>query len=158
MNIPVSIIERLITQHLSLQSIIAGLGNEQISNRVVPDKWSIRENIAHLARYQVIFLERLNKILDTDNPVFEAYQAEKDPEFEKWLKKDHIQLLGEINRERDLIVDQLTKLTEKELERAGVHSKFGSLTVLDWAEFFLLHEAHHMFTIFRLAHSVKHAN
>ena len=155
MNIPVSIIERLITQHLSLQSIIAGLGNEQISNRVVPDKWSIRENIAHLARYQVIFLERLKKISNTDNPVIEAYQAEKDPEFEKWLKKDHIQLLEEINTERGIIIDQLTILTAKELERTGVHSKFGNLTVLDWTEFFLLHEAHHMFTIFRLAHGGK---
>ena len=153
MIIPVSIIERLITQHLSLQTIIAGLGNGHISNRVVPDKWSISENIAHLARYQVLFLERLKKILNTDNPVFEAYQAEKDPEFEKWLKKDHIQLLEEINKERELIIDQLTTLTAKELERSGVHSKLGSLTVLDWTEFFLLHEAHHMFTIFRLAHS-----
>ncbi len=153
MNIPVSIVERLITQHLSLQTIIAGLGNEHISNRVVSDKWSIRENIAHLARYQVLFLERLKKILNTDNPVFEAYQAEKDPEFEKWLKKDHVQLLAEINTDREIIIDQLTNLTAKELERTGVHSKFGSLTVLDWTEFFLLHEAHHMFTIFRLAHS-----
>ena len=152
MIIPVSIVERLTTQYLSLQTIITGLGNEHISNRVVPDKWSIRENIAHLARYQLLFLERLKKILNTDNPVFEAYQAEKDPEFEKWLKKDHVRLLEEINSERGIVIDQLTVLTAKELERTGVHSKFGSLTVLDWAEFFLLHEAHHMFTIFRLAH------
>ena len=120
MNIPVSIIERLITQHLSLQSIIAGLGNEHISNRVIPDKWSIRENIAHLARYQVLFLERLKKILNTDNPVFEAYQAEKDPEFENWLKKDHVQLLAEINTDREIIIDQLTIFTPKGLYWTGL--------------------------------------
>jgi hypothetical protein len=152
MDIPVSITDRLNTQHLSLPTIITGLREEHISNHPIPDKWSIKDNIAHLARYQVVFIERLNKILTTDSPIFEAYQAEKDMEFEKWLHISLPQLLEEINVDRKIIIDQVTNLNGKELQRVGVHSKFGKLTMLDWTEFFLLHEAHHLFTIFRLAH------
>ena len=154
MYIPVSILDRLITQHLSLSTIIGGLGDEKISSHPIPDKWSIKENIAHLARYQLVFTERLNKILTTDGPAFEAYQAEKDIEFEKWLRKGSAQLRQEITADRKTLIARLTTLSEKELQRVGIHSKFGKLTILEWTEFFLLHEAHHLFTIFRLAHTI----
>jgi DinB superfamily len=152
MYIPVSIFDRLNTQHLSLPTIIEGLGNEQIINHPIPDKWSIRDNIAHLARYQVVFLERLHKILSDTEPVFEAYRAENDPEFAEWLGKGPNELMLDIRKDRRTIIDELTTLTQAELQRVGVHSKFGNLTVLDWTEFFVLHEAHHLFTIFRLVH------
>jgi hypothetical protein len=152
MNLPISISDRLITQHHSLETIIAGLGEKHILNHPIPDKWSIKDNIAHLARYQLVYLNRLNIILTRDTPVFDAYLAETDNEFEKWLRISLDQLLEEIYADRKIIIDQLDNLTKNELERVGIHSKFGKLTVLDWTEFFLLHEAHHLFTIFRLAH------
>jgi hypothetical protein len=152
MNIPISISDRLNTQHHSLETIIAGLGEKQILNHPLPDKWSIKDNIAHLARYQLVFMDRLNIILTRDNPVFDAYLAEADNEFEKWLRISLDQLFEELYADRKILVDQMESLTKEELERMGVHSKFGKLTVLDWTEFFLLHEAHHLFTIFRLAH------
>lgn len=154
MNITVSMLDRLNTQHLSLSTIISGLGDEQLSIHQIPGKWNIKENIAHLARYQVVFTERLNKILTTECPAFDAYQAEKDIEFEKWLRKNPAQLQEEILGDRKAVVGQLTTLTERDLQRVGVHPKFGKLTILEWTEFFLLHEAHHLFTIFRLAHTI----
>ena len=153
MYIPVSIFDRLNTQHLSLPTIIEGLGNEQIKKHPIPDKWSIRDNIAHLARYQVVFLERLNKILSANQPVFEPYRAENDQEFPQWLFKELPELMLDIKSHRRTIVDELSTLTLPELQRVGVHLKFGKLTVIDWTEFFVLHEAHHLFTIFRLVHT-----
>ena len=32
----------------------------------------------------------------------------------------------------------------------GHHPKYGALTLVEWTEFFLLHEAHHLFTLFKL--------
>jgi DinB superfamily len=155
MNIPVSISDRLKTQHLGLPTIIAGLGDEHILRNPLPGKWSIKDNIAHLARYQLVFINRINLILTSDRPVFEAYRAENDIEFEKWTKKNLDQLSEELNADRKTLTDLVTPLTGNELRRVGVHSKFGNLTILEWTEFFLLHEAHHLFTIFRLAHDAS---
>jgi hypothetical protein len=32
------------------------------------------------------------------------------------------------------------------LSRKGFHPSFGALTIPQWLEFFLLHEAHHLYT------------
>jgi len=45
----------------------------------------------------------------------------------------------------------ITNLNDEELLLTGSHPKFGVMTIPGWTEFFLLHEAHHLFTIFRLA-------
>lgn len=152
MIISVSTRDRLTTQHLSLPALIAGLSKDRLEVNPVPGKWSIRDNIAHLTKYQLIFIERMHTVLTVHEPAFGAYRAENDPEFERWLSKGAIQLIEELNRDRVTLTGVVTKMKENELRRVGVHPKFGRLTVLDWTEFFLLHEAHHLFTIFRLAH------
>ncbi len=151
--IPVSILERLQTQHLSLRTIISHLNAEKLIIRPVPNKWSIRDNMAHLARYQKIFDERIDKMLLSNTPVFEPYKAENDEYFEKWLQKNPESLMIEINSDRIGLIQKLGNLTETDLRKTGIHSAFGELNLLDWAEFFLLHEAHHLFTIFKLAHT-----
>jgi len=151
MNIPVYLSDGLNTQHLSLPEIIRGLDEKQVSWNPLPGKWSIRDNIAHLARYERIFIDRMNTILSKDEPVFEAYRAENDLEFVNWLTKDCDELIRELNIDRKTLTSLIVSLTERELQRKGRHPKFGNLTILEWTGFFLLHEAHHLFTIFRLA-------
>jgi hypothetical protein len=152
MTISVSALDRLRTQHLSLPSLIAGVSDERLARYPAPGKWSIKDNIAHLTKYQLVFIERMHTLLSIHEPVFEAYRAENDPEFPRWLSKSVPQLTEELNKDRLILTSLLTKMGNAELKRVGVHQKFGKLTVLDWTEFFLLHEAHHLFTIFRLAH------
>lgn len=150
--IPVSVLDRLRTQHLSLPSLIVGLSFERLAHYPAPGKWSIKDNIAHLTKYQLVFIERMHTLLSIHEPVFEAYRAENDPEFPRWQSKSVPQLTEELNKDRLILTGLLTKMGNGDLKRVGVHQKFGKLTVLDWTEFFLLHEAHHLFTIFRLSH------
>jgi hypothetical protein len=152
-NIPLSISERIKTQYLSLPSSIIHLDAMQLINKPGPDKWSIRDNMAHLARYQKIFNERLDKILTSDTPAFEPYRAENDIQFEKWLQKNPETLLIEINEDRKGLIEKLESLSATDLQKTGIHSSFGKLNLLEWTEFFLLHEAHHFFTIFKIAHN-----
>ncbi|MGD8307736.1 MAG: DinB family protein, partial [Ignavibacteria bacterium] len=44
----------------------------------------------------------------------------------------------------------LYNLTPEQLNRKGTHQKFGTMNVIQWIEFFLLHEAHHIYTIFKI--------
>ena len=55
-----------------------------LEQRPVPHKWSIREHLAHLGRYQEIFLERLTVILKGARPLLGRYKAENDPGFYEW--------------------------------------------------------------------------
>ena len=150
-----SLKERLNNQHKSIASIIIKLNNSKILDRPLRDKWNIHEQIAHLARYQPVFIDRIRKILAMDEPYFEAYRAEDDDEFEIYCAFTTYELLKKISSDREVIYHLITHLPPDKLERIGTHPKYGKLSILDWTEFFLLHEAHHLLAIFQLAHSVK---
>jgi hypothetical protein len=150
-----SLTERLNNQHKTISAIIIKLNNERILYRPSRGKWNIHENIAHLARYQLVFIERIHKILTIEEPEFGAYKAEEDKEFEFYCAFTTYELLKKISTDREEIFHLIVHLPVDKTERIGIHPRYGELSVLDWTEFFLLHEAHHLFTIFQLAHNVK---
>jgi hypothetical protein len=41
-------------------------------------------------------------------------------------------------------------LTEEDFARTGVHPKFGAMSLSLWLEFFLVHEAHHLYVVLQL--------
>jgi hypothetical protein len=150
-----SIALRLKHQHEAIKDIIAGKNKERLNYYPAPGKWSIHDNITHLAKYQPVFVVRLNTILKEESPVFGRYRAEDDPEFETWRTWDTNKLIERITTDRERIAELVNNLHPAQLKRIGVHKKFGNLTLEMWLEFFLLHEAHHMFTIFQLANDVE---
>src|SRR5688500_17487974 len=81
MQLASSISTRLEYQHKSLLDLIDGLTDEQIRRQIIPGKWSIFENIVHLATYQHVFCTRLKQMLQENNPSFQRYTAEADPMF-----------------------------------------------------------------------------
>ena len=148
-----SLTSRLSNQHELLTELIADIPETHVSAELVKGKWSIHDNIAHLARYQPVFLDRMHTILSVDEPSFERYVAEEDPDFPTWQKWDTKYLLERMNEDRKTISGLIISLSEEKLSRVGIHKKFGRLMIVKWTEFFLLHEAHHAFTIFQLAQS-----
>jgi len=156
-----SILTRLKHQHEALPELISGLTEQQLKQRINPDKWSAFENIAHLAAYQPIFLARLEKIAAEDapsfEPTFERYVAEKDPSFPDYLNIPLRSLLDLISGGAAQITTRLTSLNDTELLRVAVHPKYGRLSVSQWTQFYLLHEAHHLFTIFMLTQELRTA-
>jgi len=150
-----SLTERLKNQHKTLASIIIKLNNRQLTHRANKGKWNIHENIAHLAKYQPVFIDRMRRIIAIDEPEFTAYRAEDDDEFEIYCAFTTYELLKKISSDREVIFHLITHLSPDKLERTGTHPKYGKLNILEWSEFFLLHEAHHLYTIFQLVHGVK---
>jgi hypothetical protein len=156
MKIYESLRERLRTQHQTIEIILSSLDKAHLVVRPQPGKWNILENLAHLGRYQLVFIDRITQILHSvEEPLFERYVAEEDPEFENWRSLPVEALISQIESDRKYIFALITNLTEAAQSRIGIHKKFGRLMVLQWTEFFLLHEAHHIFTIFQLANNTE---
>ena len=70
--------------------------------------------------------------------------------FPHYLERSPAELFENIDGDRARILSQLDTGGEALLGKTGVHPKFGLLTVTGWTEFFLLHEAHHLYTLFML--------
>lgn len=149
-----SIIARLQYQHQTIAELTKNFTEEQLRHRINPDKWSAFENIVHLAAYQPTFIQRIELMLEEDNPLFERYVAEKDDHFYECLKLSLPELISDIENDRSTIFKKLQGLSDTQLSRTGLHPKYGELSMVTWADFFLLHEANHLWAIMQLVHSI----
>jgi DinB superfamily len=127
-----------------------GVAIDTLSTRVVAGKWSAHEQLAHLARYHQVFLQRIDRILSENAPEFPRYRAEDDPEWPAWTSLPTSQLLVRISSMRAKLMARLRSLSEEQFERTGVHSRFGAMSLSLWLEFFLVHEAHHLYVMLQL--------
>ena len=134
-----SIAERLMCQHRAAENIIFNSSTNRLLMRPKPGKWNIHDNIAHLARYQDVFMERINQILQQDQPSFFRYKAEEDPAFEDWRTLDTVTLIDRLDLDRKELYSLVMNLSHERINRIGIHQKFGALTIIEWTEFFLLH-------------------
>ncbi|MDP4151492.1 MAG: DinB family protein [Bacteroidota bacterium] len=150
MPLPQSILTRLQYQHETVEILIDGMSEELLKKKVHPGKWSPFENIAHLAAYQPVFANRIDRIGAETDPDFERYIAERDPLFPAYLGQSLARLTATIKADRASIIVKIKGLQDDDLQRAGLHPRYGRMTLAQWTEFFLLHEAHHLFTLFML--------
>lgn len=145
-------LSRLNSQPEDLIQIISKIQPDKLEKEIQPGKWSIKANIAHLVRYQQESIQRFHWILTEWEPAIKRYVAEDDEEFPSVLSLPADVLVMHLKEDRKQFHNLLNSLSDKQLSRIGTHPVLGRLTLTEWVEFFLLHEAHHMMTIFRLAH------
>ena len=155
MQMPSHLSTRLQYQHKSLVDLIDGLSEEQIRRQIITGKWSIFENIVHLQTYQHIFVLRVREMLEKDNPVFGRYTAEADPEFLDNCSKSVREIMHDMITIRKQMAAEMIAFPEPDFNKTGTHPVFGQMTMLQWLNFFLLHEAHHLLTIFKLVAELK---
>jgi uncharacterized damage-inducible protein DinB len=155
MEISSSISTRLQYQHKTVVDLVDGLSDEQIRRQVVTGKWSIFENIVHLATYQHTFIARVKQMMSENNPSFHRYSAETDPLFHDNLAKSTHEIMKDLLGTRKDMAAVFLSLKEGDYAKTGVHPAFGIMNLFQWMNFFLLHEAHHLFTIFKLAAELR---
>jgi len=155
MQMPSSISTRLQYQHKSLLDLIEGLSDEQIRREVITGKWSIFENIVHLQTYQHVFVARVKQMLEQDNPSFSRYTAEADPLFHDNCGKTSREIMQDFITTRKEMAAGILSFSEADYSKTGLHPFFGKMNLLQWLNFFLLHEAHHLFTIFKLGAELR---
>jgi uncharacterized damage-inducible protein DinB len=124
-----------------------GSSPEVVIARPASGQWSAHEHLAHLARHHAVFLERLQQILHEHRPPLSRYRAEEDPAWPEWSCLSTEEVLGRLTALRGDIIQLITGLTEAQTSRVGVHPLFGDMSLAHWVEFFLLHEAHHLYMV-----------
>jgi len=142
---------RLATQIECLQVILGGRDAAAINRRPASGKWSAHENLAHLARMHEITLERIRRILSEGRPQLARYRAEDDPEWPQWTAMRTEEVLKRLSTLRDDLIQLVARLSPEQLNRVGVHGVLGGMTIPEWIEFFLLHEAHHLYAAMQRA-------
>jgi hypothetical protein len=129
---------------------LQGVPIDALSMITVPGKWSAHEQFAHLARYHQIFLQRIERMLTEQSPQFPRYNTDDDPDWPAWAGLTTQQLLVRLSSMRTKLMARLRSLNEEDFRRTGIHPKFGEMSLALWLEFFLVHEAHHLYMVLQL--------
>ena len=143
---------RLATQLDAVPELLGDATPQALLRKSPSGKWSAHENLAHLGRQQEVFLERVRRILAEDAPVLPQYRAEDDPDWPAWIARPTDEVLRRLHSARAELTALLGGLTPTELARTGVHSRFGPMALPRWVEFFLVHEAHHLYVVLKRVH------
>ncbi len=104
-----------------------------------------------MARYHEMFLERIERIRTEGRPLLARYIAEDDPKWPQWAALPASEVLTRLRALRAEMLELVEQLSDRELSRTAVHSRFGEMTLAQWLEFFLLHEAHHLLIVMQRA-------
>jgi hypothetical protein len=141
---------RLRSQLEVLPLLFDGVDPAAAERPPAPGKWSAREQLAHVARHHEVTAERLRRILGEDQPALPRYRAEEDPEWPRWAALPLAEIREELAARRPALVAAVGAIPPADLARRGVHSVLGPLPIPLWLEFFLLHEAHHLYAVLQL--------
>jgi len=142
------VVERLEAQARDVRRLCADLNEAAISRRVKPEKWSVKEVLAHIARVQEIFEGRLDALLTKEKPTIVSYSPENDAGFAAISAKPAAELLQWFEGTRGRIVTRLATLSPADWHRPGAHADYLAYDVHFCMEYMAHHEAHHIYQMF----------
>jgi hypothetical protein len=139
------VVQRLRDQADDVRRLVAGLGEESLSKRTIPEKWSLKELVCHVLRVQRVFSERLETMLAQDSPSLTSYEPEGDAVFEKMASRPAEETLAAYFAERERYLERLEDLLPAEWHRVAQHPEFPHYDVHFQTDYLAHHEAHHIY-------------
>jgi hypothetical protein len=139
-----------------LAALVAGLDAARLATRPAPDRWSMKEVLAHLAAVERdLFVPRLRRMLAEDWPQFESF----DPD--AWARErdrrlgDARQDLAAFQAARAELGALLRGLGPGDLERVAGSRAFGMVTVHEYLTHVAEHDTEHLEELERLRASER---
>jgi hypothetical protein len=127
-----------------LGNAIRSAAEADLDARPIEGKWSIREVVCHVADSEIVYADRMKRVLAEDNPTF----FEADPNlFGRALHCSRRPLDKELNvveAIRTHMVAILESCDGDDFQRTGVHSLDGPLTLKTLLERITAHIPHHV--------------
>jgi uncharacterized damage-inducible protein DinB len=112
--------------------------------RPIPGKWSIREVVCHLADSEIVYADRMKRVLAENDPLF----FEADPElFRSALSAERRWVDVELNviaAVRQHMIPILRSADDAKFERMGRHSLDGPMTLRTLLQRITNHIPHHI--------------
>jgi hypothetical protein len=123
--------------------VLTGVFGEEEDFVAAPDKWSIRQIVAHLADADMVGAHRFRQLIAEENPTLVAFDQNLWTKNLDYARRKPKQSLESFRRMRAENYDLLKELPESAYDRAGTHTERGRITLGEMLEGYAGHaEAH----------------
>lgn len=123
---------------------VDGLSDRELDKRFAPKKWTIRQQVHHIADAELNLVYRMKKIIAEDNPLFVAFDQTKWADsflYERASVEGPMALFFTL---RASMTPILKSLKESDFSRTGIHNEDGKVTLLAVFEHAVAHFEHHL--------------
>ena len=138
-----------------LIAVVEGLTDSQLDKSLGRGKWSIRQQVNHLADCELNYVQRMKKVIAEDNPFLPTFESDKWGKslfYDKSSTEDSIALFFTL---RTNMLRVLKELSSKDFDRFGIHAEDGKVTVLNFLERAVEHADHHAGAIKKIKRKFK---
>lgn len=126
-----------------LASALTGAAGSEVDFKPAPDKWSVREIVAHLSDSEIVGAERFRRVIAEENPQLVGYDQNKWAANLDYARRKPSASLETFRRIRAENWELLKDLPESAFERIGLHSERGPLTLLALLRIYAEHAEKH---------------
>jgi hypothetical protein len=126
-----------------LAVVLTGVFGEEEDFLTAPDKWSIRQIVAHLADAELVGAHRIRQVIAEENPTLIAFDQDAWTHNLDYGRRRPKQSLETFRRIRGENHELLKGLPESAFERTGNHSEDGPTTLLRLVEGYASHAESH---------------
>ena len=120
-------------------------GDPRWDSKPVPERFSLREIVAHLVDYDSISRERFEHMIREDNP--ELSEWDEGEAAAHYDTRNPIHQLESLILSRRELGDWLEGLNEREWQARGTRPKIGEFCVEEGAGLMLAHDAYHLIQV-----------
>ncbi|MBS0190938.1 MAG: DinB family protein [Phycisphaerales bacterium] len=138
-----TIIDSYAAQADELKSWIAGLTRDQLNAHPVPGTWSIAQCVFHVLDSDLVATDRIKRISCMDLPLLMNYDESRYAALLFYDKRDPGRACELFAANRRHTAELLTLLPDEALERQGVHSVRGLITLASIITGYVGHVIHH---------------
>ena len=127
-----------------LESLLFGLPPESLDARPDPDRFTLREVMAHLADWETVWQPRLHAMLTEENPAFPLTNIGERASEKNYAAGDLGHSLTVFRARRADLVRLISGIPDADLLRTGNYASLQTVTVAEITGFILGHDGYHL--------------
>ena len=140
-----AVLEILSTTPEKLKREISTFSRREMLTRPAPNKWSVREVLAHLADVEEVGMRaRVAAMIEQENPTLLPIDQEARAAELKYNTIDPRRSLARFEQQRRANLKWLQKLRPAQLKRKGVHQEVGEIAAEEMITEWAFHDLGHL--------------
>jgi hypothetical protein len=145
MPTPIELADEYLKGAADLRAAVKGMTRELLVARPIPGKWSTLEVVCHLADFEAVFADRMKRIVALgERPLLVAADDKLFSRGLMYHDRDADEELALVDATRGQMARILRRLTPEQLQRSGVHTAAGLVTLEQVVRTAIDHFRHHL--------------
>jgi uncharacterized damage-inducible protein DinB len=126
-----------------LETLLNGITEDEADYRPDPERFTIREALAHMADWEPIWRERIRLIAETDDPFLPGYDEGQWAIDNDYAHSVVAEQVAKFRAGREALTAYLRGLSPEAWERTGRHEEWKQMSIANLAALVLGHDGYH---------------